>query len=103
AEVAEQLRKPQAARAFTAGRGIDVDETSCDGNGIDRVDRHARAAAPRSFSFCSTVMIFSREAALGGTSGRRYTSSTRPIAAIAALTGIGFDSTKFTWMNGSSQ
>jgi len=32
--------------------------------------------------------------ALGGTSGKRHTGSSNPISAIAAFTGMGFDSTK---------
>ena len=35
-----------------------------------------------------------------GDSGSLYTSSTFPIMAKAALTGIGLDSTKFTFING---
>ena len=36
----------------------------------------------------------------GGTSGKRHTGSSKPISAIAAFTGIGFDSTKLISING---
>jgi hypothetical protein len=39
----------------------------------------------------------------GGTIGRRYVSCSSPICAIAALTGIGFDSAKFASMRGRSR
>ena len=50
----------------------------------------------------STFRIFVRDSARGGTIGSRYVSSINPIAAIAAFTGIGLDSTKLISINGSS-
>src|SRR5262249_20760019 len=52
---------------------------------------------PRSFS---TFAIFCFDSGFGETIGRRYTSSSRPIAAIAAFTGIGFASTKLISISG---
>src|SRR5699024_4274068 len=66
----------------------------------------AEAIAVSSFSTApfkpsSTSRIRARDDSLGGTIGSRYTSSSSPIAAIALLTGIGFDSMKFTVSSGN--
>src|SRR5271167_47194 len=41
--------------------------------------------------------------AFGVTSGRRHTASSKPISAMAAFTGMGFDSTKFTSISGCTR
>ena len=61
---------------------------------------HARSGRPADPSVSSTFSIFARLAGLGGHIGSRHTGSSNPISAIAAFTGIGFDSTKFTSMSG---
>src|SRR5215467_8133353 len=63
-------------------------------------DQRATATAFSNPSSLSTASILAFDSGFGGTIGRRYTSSSRPIAAIAALTGPGFDSTKFACMSG---
>ena len=57
-------------------------------------------AAPAGPALSSTCSILAWLAGLGGTIGRRQTGSSRPISAMAALTGMGFDSTKLISISG---
>ena len=115
AALAQEPRQPARRLALAAGRRIDVDQAA----GRARRDRRsrlepsapvsdgpvtARAAAPSSFSSCSTCMILSRAA--GARRHHRQTIAlldAAPSPPSPPCTGIGFASTKFTWINGSSQ
>src|SRR5271170_6509650 len=48
-----------------------------------------------------TASIFARLSGEGGVMGNRHTGSSKPIMAIAAFTGIGFDSTKLISISGN--
>src|SRR5580692_8227638 len=66
------------------------------------VARVCVAACSRS-SDSKTARMRVSLSAFGATSGRRHTASSKPICAMAAFTGIGFDSTKFTSISGCTR
>src|SRR5262245_27720100 len=105
--------EPAARVSFAAGGRVDVDKST---RQLDEIDARAHylihasssvrvlvssivygtnAGLSKSISL-RTRRIFSFDSARGGHIGSRYTSSSSPIAAIAAFTGTGLDSTKFT-------
>ena len=119
-------RMPFFTQAFTASRSANPDtarpRAACLRSarfGIARTGREVRrrvlgrrlvekafdlslqpARSPAGRHASSTFSIFAWLAAFGGHIGSRHTGCSSPISAIAAFTGIGFDSTKFTFISG---
>jgi len=77
--------------------GAGAPRTSVDGGAIDRI-LHVQHGA--TLTVRDVTLRNGRVAGDGGAMGRRQTGSSKPIKAIAAFTGIGLLSTKFTFING---
>ena len=88
--VLEFLEKPQVLAVIAFGSVVE--------ERLNLLLQHA--CLPRRPKHSSTPRIFSSFSGCGAQRGSRHTGSSSPMAAIAAFTGMGFDSMKFTSISG---